>query len=72
MRKGCEMGMSLDEVIRCLGINFLLMGYLVCATLVHIAINSSKILKQLEKMNKDMTVNERMTNETEIQARKAD
>ena len=27
--------MSLDEVIRCLGINFLLMGYLVCATLVH-------------------------------------
>ena len=66
------MGMSLDEVIRCLGINFLLMGYLVCATLVHIAINSSKILKQLEKMNKDMTVNERMTNETEIQARKAD
>lgn len=48
-----EVGMSLDEVIRCLGINFLLMGYLVCATLVHIAINSSKILKQLEKMNKD-------------------
>lgn len=45
--------MSLDEVIRCLGINFLLMGYLVCATLVHIAINSSKILKELEKMNKD-------------------
>ena len=45
------MGMSLDEVIRCLGINFLLMGYLVCAMLVHIAINSSKILKQLEKMN---------------------
>jgi len=48
--------MSLDEVIRCLGINFLLMGYLVCATLVHIAINSSKILKQLEKMNKDKAV----------------
>ena len=48
-----EVGMSLDEVIRCLGVNFLLMGYLVCATLVHIAINSSKILKQLEKMNKD-------------------
>ena len=45
--------MSLDEVIRCLGINFLLMGYLVCATLVHIAINSSKILKELEKMNKN-------------------
>jgi len=51
-RKG-EVGMSLDEVIRCLGINFLLMGYLICATLVHIAINSSKILKELEKMNKD-------------------
>lgn len=45
--------MSLDEVIRCLGINFLFMGYLICATLVHIAINSSKILKELEKMNKD-------------------
>ncbi len=45
--------MSLDEVIRCLGINFLLMGYLVCATIVHIAINSSRILKELEKMNKD-------------------
>ena len=45
--------MSLDSVIRCLGINFLLMGYLVCATLIHIAINSSKILKLLEKMNKD-------------------
>ena len=44
--------MSLDEVIRCLGINFLLMGSLVCAALVHIAINSSKILKELEKMNK--------------------
>ena len=54
--KGTKVGeveMSLDEVIRCLGINFLLMGYLVCATLVHIAINSSKILKQLEKMDKD-------------------
>ena len=50
---GGEAGMSLDEVIRCLGINFLLMGYLVCATLVHIAINSSKILKLLEKMDKD-------------------
>lgn len=48
--------MSLDEVIRCLGINFLLMGYLVCATLVHIAINSSKILKELEKMNKDKVI----------------
>ena len=47
-----EVGMSLDEVIRCLGINFLLMGYLVCAALVHIAINSSKILKLLEKMDK--------------------
>ena len=45
--------MSLDEVIRCLGINFLLMGCLICATLVHIAINSSKILNALEKMNKD-------------------
>lgn len=45
--------MSLDAVIRCLGINFLLMGYLVSAMLVHIAINSSKILKQLEKMDKD-------------------
>ena len=43
--------MSLDNVIRCLGINYLLMGYLVCATLVHIAINSSKILKLLEKLN---------------------
>ena len=43
--------MSIDEVIRCLGISFLLMGYLVCATLVHIAINSSKIMKELEKMN---------------------
>ena len=53
MWSGGEVGMSLDEVIRCLGINFLLMGYLVCATLVHIAINSSKLLKQLEKMNKD-------------------
>ena len=42
--------MSLDEVIRCLGINFLLMGYLVCATIVHIAINSSKILKKLEEL----------------------
>ena len=52
-RKVGEVGMSLDEVIRCLGINFLLMGYLVCATLVHIATNSSKILKQLEKINKD-------------------
>ena len=48
-----KVGMSLDEVIRCLGVNFLLMGYLVCATLVHIAINSSRILKELEKMNKD-------------------
>lgn len=47
------MGMSLDEVIRCLGVNFLLMGYLVCAVIIHIAINSSKILKQFEKMNKD-------------------
>lgn len=45
--------MSLDAVIRCLGINLLLIGYLACATLVHIAINSSKILKQLEKMDKD-------------------
>ena len=52
-RKVGEVGMSLDDVIRCLGINFLLMGYLVCATLVHIAINSSKILNQLEKMSKD-------------------
>ena len=51
--KDGEVGMSLDSVIRCLGINFLLMGYLVCATLIHIAINSSKILRQLEKMNKD-------------------
>ena len=49
--------MSLDYVIRCLGINFLLMGYLVCATLIHIAINSSKILKLLEKMNKDKEEN---------------
>lgn len=47
------MEMSLDEIIRWLGINFLLMGYLVCATLVHIAIKSSQILKQLEKMDKD-------------------
>ena len=45
--------MSFDEVIRCLGINFLLMGYVVCAMIVHIGINSSKILKQLEKINKD-------------------
>ena len=52
-RKVGEVGMSLDEVIRCLGINFLLMGYIVCVMLVNIAINSSKILKQLEKMNKD-------------------
>lgn len=47
--------MSLDEVIRCLGVNFLLIGYLVCAMLVHIAINSSRILKELEKLNKDKT-----------------
>lgn len=47
------MRMSLDEVIRCLGINYLLMGYLVCAAIVHIAINSSRILKQLEKADKD-------------------
>ena len=45
--------MSLDSVIRCLGINFLLMGWFVCAMLVHVGINSSKILKQLEKINKD-------------------
>lgn len=45
--------MSLDEVIRCFGINILLMGYLVCGAIVHIAINSSKILKELEKINKD-------------------
>ena len=45
--------MSLDEVIRCLGVNLLLMGYVVCITLVHIAIKSSQILKQLEKMDKD-------------------
>lgn len=45
--------MSIDSVIRCLGINFLLMGYFVCATLIHIAINSSKILKLLEKTNKE-------------------
>ena len=52
-RTGSEVDMSLDSVIRCLGVNFLLMGYLVCATLIHIAINSSKILKLLEKMDKD-------------------
>ena len=51
--EGGEVEMSLDEVVRCLGVIFLLMGYLVCATLVHIAINSSKILKQLEKKNRD-------------------
>lgn len=45
--------MSLDSVIRCLGINFMLMGYLVCVMLIRIAINSSKILKQLEKINED-------------------
>ena len=49
--------MSLDSVIRCLGVNFLLMGYLVCATLIHIAFNSSKILKLLEKINKDKEEN---------------
>ncbi len=51
--EGGEVEMSLDEVVRCLGVIFLLMGYLVCTTLVHIAINSSKILKQLEKKNRD-------------------
>ena len=45
--------MSLDEVIRCLGINFLLMGYLVCGAIIHIAMNSTKILKELEKINKE-------------------
>lgn len=53
MRTGGEVEMSIDSVIRCLGINFLLMGYLVCAMLVHIAINSSRILKKLEEMDKD-------------------
>ena len=51
--EGGEVGMNLDGTIRFLGVIFLLMGYLVCGTLVHIAINSSKILKQLEKMSKD-------------------
>ena len=53
LSKEGDVWMSLDSVIRCLGINFLLMGYIVCATLIHIAINSSKILKLLEKMDKD-------------------
>lgn len=47
------MKVSLDEVIRCVGINVLLVGYYVCAILVFIAINISKILKELEKINKD-------------------
>jgi len=40
--------MSIDSIIRCLGINCLLIGYTVCAAIIHIAINSSKILKKLE------------------------
>lgn len=49
--------MSLDSVIRCLGVNFLLMGYVVCFAIIQIAINSSKILKQLEKINKNKEEN---------------
>lgn len=39
--------MSFDEVIRCLEVVFLLIGYLVCV------MKSSMILKRLEKMDKD-------------------
>lgn len=45
--------MSLDEVIRCLGVNFLLTGYFVCAMLASIAIDISKIKKFIEKMGRD-------------------
>ena len=57
-RKVGEVGMSIDAVIRCLGVSFYLMGILVCATLIHIAMNSSRILKELEKLNKDKTGDE--------------
>ena len=52
-QKEGEMEMSLNEVIRCLAVNVLLTSCFVCIMIVNIAINSSKILKQLEKINKD-------------------